>query len=350
MKRLKYVFTLGLTILLASSNVLATNLLTLSNPISEENKQTTIIGVWHKESGALYVPIRELATAINCKMEWDKKTQVIKLSGELMYNGEQEWYLCNNMCSVNRGGDYCVSLLLPPKIINDQFCVPVNMLEEIFGDYATKPEQVLFWDYAENTATFLFQDNIVRIVSPVKIKETAKTCDVVAEINKLRTIFPKSKYWGHLERLEEGPIDFGDFYLYKHGYSYYAGLTINESPLAYSDVFCCYGPKEGLCTNEYRSLDGANVASECAGFAMYCSDYIFGYDASCTKVNGDYNAIKVGDVIHINNKHYALVISKCNNFITVAEANFNEYNKINWDRKIYKKDLEKGSFYTITRY
>ena len=305
-------------------------------------EEITIEGIWCKEKGALYVPASELAKAIGCKLEWNQVTQTIKIYSDTDDKEEVEWYMGHNIYSVNIGGTYSMELDLPCKIIEGRFSIPVSMLGEIIRHcYADKQ---LIWEKDYNRAKLIVSNKHITINSPKNIIQNISQDTVKKKIAELKNRFPNGRYWGHSEDLEQEVIKVEEVILAKYGRGYYAGLTINQAPLVYSKVFECYGPKEGVSINAYRN------GSECAGFASYCSDYIFGYDVPKRGTKNDYSKIKIGDVVRINNTHSVIVIDKSNNGIKVAEANSGGYNEIRWGRTISKSTLMNSTFLIESRY
>ncbi len=85
----------------------------------------------------------------------------------------------------------------------------------------------------------------------------------------------------------------------------------------------------------------------CAAFAFALSDAAFG-DARAN-IHRDYNNIRVGDILRINNDTHSVVILEVRpNSVIVAEGNFN--NAVHWGREIPKSSLTDSSSYILTRY
>lgn len=86
----------------------------------------------------------------------------------------------------------------------------------------------------------------------------------------------------------------------------------------------------------------------CAGFAFLCSDAVFG-DLPRTGTHSDFDAIRVGDYVRMNNDtHSVTVLEKRADSIVVTEGNYNS--SIHWGREISRKSLEAGNFFVVTRY
>ena len=86
----------------------------------------------------------------------------------------------------------------------------------------------------------------------------------------------------------------------------------------------------------------------CAGFALRCSDEVFG-TLPVTDTHSDFDKIKVGDMLRVNNDtHSVIVLEKKADSVVVAEGNFN--NSIHWGRELSRQELERGAFYAESRY
>ncbi|MBQ9968100.1 MAG: S-layer homology domain-containing protein [Oscillospiraceae bacterium] len=88
--------------------------------------------------------------------------------------------------------------------------------------------------------------------------------------------------------------------------------------------------------------------SGCAGFALYCSDLIFG-DLPITEVHSDFDRIKVGDMVRDESgRHTVMVLEKQTDSIIVVEGNYND--TVHWYRQMYRTDPEFYNFTVTTRY
>ncbi len=100
--------------------------------------------------------------------------------------------------------------------------------------------------------------------------------------------------------------------------------------------------------NSYKSAALRFTGYGCAGFALICSDAVFG-DLPISDTHSDFSAIRVGDMVRVNNDtHSVVVLEKRADSIVVAEGNYNS--SIHWGRELSRSALEKGSFYVQTRY
>ena len=85
----------------------------------------------------------------------------------------------------------------------------------------------------------------------------------------------------------------------------------------------------------------------CAGFAFLMSDTAFGTVKAKTHKN--INAIKVGDILRIdNNTHSVVVMKVVGSNVVLAEGNYS--GTIHWGRMITKTELTKTLNYVLTRY
>lgn len=101
-------------------------------------------------------------------------------------------------------------------------------------------------------------------------------------------------------------------------------------------------------SNSYFSPAVRMTGYGCAGFALICSDAAFG-NLPVTANHSDFDAIKAGDMLRINNDtHSVVVLEKRADSVVVTEGNFNR--SIHWDREISRQSLEDGAFTVETRY
>ncbi len=100
--------------------------------------------------------------------------------------------------------------------------------------------------------------------------------------------------------------------------------------------------------NKYYSSAMHITGLGCAGFAFICSDAVFG-DLPITSKHSDFDAIRVGDILRINNNtHSVVVLEKRADSVIVTEGNYNS--SIHWGREISRSTLENGNFYAQSRY
>lgn len=90
------------------------------------------------------------------------------------------------------------------------------------------------------------------------------------------------------------------------------------------------------------------IYSGCAGFALYCSDLVFG-DLPVSEVHSDFDRIKVGDMVRDEaGRHTVIVLEKNPDSIVVVEGNYND--TVHWNREIWRTDPEFYNFTVTTRY
>lgn len=85
----------------------------------------------------------------------------------------------------------------------------------------------------------------------------------------------------------------------------------------------------------------------CAGFAFILSDEAFG--DTLAKQHNNYDNIKVGDIVRINNDtHSVIIISIDDNTVTLAEGNYGS--SIHWGRTMSLTELKQIATHVLTRY
>ena len=100
--------------------------------------------------------------------------------------------------------------------------------------------------------------------------------------------------------------------------------------------------------NSYTSNALRMVGYGCAGFALICSDAVFG-DMPATGKHSNFDQIRVGDMLRVmNDTHSVVVLEKRADSVIVAEGNYNH--SIHWGREITRAELERENFVATTRY
>lgn len=100
--------------------------------------------------------------------------------------------------------------------------------------------------------------------------------------------------------------------------------------------------------NSYYSAALRQTGYGCHGFALICSDAVFG-DLPLARTHTDFDAIRVGDFIRVNgDTHTVVVLEKRADSIVVTEGNFNS--SIHWGRELSRQSLISGNFVVSTRY
>lgn len=125
-----------------------------------------------------------------------------------------------------------------------------------------------------------------------------------------------------------------------------ADANIYNALIAQKAVF----PEGMTWTNDnYVSWNGGIYSGGfgCAGFAFALSDAAFG-DARA-KAHSDFNNIRVGDIVRMNNDSHSVIILEVNtDSVTVAEGNYNS--SVHWGRTISKTNLQAAGNNILTRY
>mgnify|MGYP000919010087 CR=1 FL=1 len=103
-------------------------------------------------------------------------------------------------------------------------------------------------------------------------------------------------------------------------------------------------------TNENSGSFNGGIFSEgmgCAGFAFIVSDSIFGTLPARSHTN--YDDIKVGDIIRINNDTHSIVVLDIKNDVyEFTEGNYGK--KIHWGRTMTLSEIKQKADYVLTRY
>lgn len=108
-------------------------------------------------------------------------------------------------------------------------------------------------------------------------------------------------------------------------------------------------PEGRSWTNDdaYFSSAMSLLGKGCAGFAAICTDAVFG-NLPVSSTHSDFDAIRVGDIVHMNNSHMFVVLEKHADSIVITEGNYNH--SIHWGRKISRSKLENAEFTVRSRY
>ncbi len=152
---------------------------------------------------------------------------------------------------------------------------------------------------------------------------------VVERLNELRTVYPAGKYWNHYVSTES---EAGNA-LQSKGDSKTFADSISDYPCAHHGG--------GWSNSKYVGSYDCNYyhGFQCNGFARRVFYKVFGQDIGSASANRtDFENIKPGDFVHMTssdpNGHYAIVLSKNGDTITIAEANHLKNCQIWWDREI----------------
>lgn len=100
--------------------------------------------------------------------------------------------------------------------------------------------------------------------------------------------------------------------------------------------------------DSYYSEPVYTVGYGCAGFALICTDAVFG-SFPISDVHSDFERVRVGDMLRINHDtHTVVVLEKKADSVVVTEGNYNS--SIHWGREISRFELEQGNFSVQSRY
>ena len=86
----------------------------------------------------------------------------------------------------------------------------------------------------------------------------------------------------------------------------------------------------------------------CAGFAFMLSDAAFGTDGTLRARRiaypFDYDSLRVGDILRINNDtHSVIILEKYDSKVVVAEGNYG--GKVHWGREFLKEKVLQSDYY-----
>ncbi len=153
--------------------------------------------------------------------------------------------------------------------------------------------------------------------------------EILAKLKKLEEEYPSGKYWN------------------------YGGV---------SDIPCDHSVSMKTCNRFDSIIDNVyvhgSIADQCRGFGNLLSDSIFGADAGVYAFT-DYDDLRVGDLLRImfipgttkQNCHTAMVIEKNDEYVLVAEANYDYKTcRIRWGGKYTREYLESCATWYISRY
>lgn len=116
--------------------------------------------------------------------------------------------------------------------------------------------------------------------------------------------------------------------------------------------FVPYG-RDGELGPYYRfqggAVKGGSLGVGCAAFAFILSDAAFDNLPARTIDRGDfqYDDVKVGDILRVNNNHFVIILRVGAGGVTVAEGNHNK--SVHWGRSLSKSEVLNANF-IVTRY
>ncbi len=248
------------------------------------------------------------------------------------------------------------------EITKAQFAeLGVKLYEKISGEVLTCSEENPFTDTENQAVLKLFSKGIVQGETFNTFNPDEKITTVAAEkiikeiVRETKNVYYPAGRSKETLSYENAVVKVYTAYEYCENYKKNVAEKIEEMREKYpegefrnSENEPCDHAKNGykFCTF-YEGSFGAGI--QCHGFAILLSDEIFGKNAPVTKFS-DLSKIRVGDFIRYNDRHSMIVTGIYEDYITVAEANFNHDCKITWDRKVEKKFLEECSLLCVSRY
>ncbi len=142
------------------------------------------------------------------------------------------------------------------------------------------------------------------------------------KVSQLRSKFPQDKYWNHVvyEDWQRGDV------LLQNGNDYF-GDSVTGTPCATHNG----QPGYGQC-----DCNVFDHAMQCMGFANRVFFYLFENYASRQSVRTDVQNVSIGDWVAFNNEqHYAVVLTRNGDYLTIVEGNRDGNCRINWDRTVH---------------
>lgn len=170
---------------------------------------------------------------------------------------------------------------------------------------------------------------VIALVSTFLFAMNASADGVTERLDELRSVYPNQKYWNHYVSNES---ESGN------------ALQRNGNSKTFADSVSDYP-----CANHGGSLGDAWYVGkydcnyyhgfQCNGFARRVFYKVFGQDIGSASANRkDFENILPGDFVHMTSSsthgHYAIVLSKNGDKITIVEANHKNNCQIWWDREI----------------
>lgn len=240
--------------------------------------------------GRTFLPMREIATILGADVDWNSKYSVaiVETDDTLI-----EVPIGRTRASVNNeikdlGDTRSLKVetsaggvtYLPLRFLAENLNYQVKYYSDTstIHIYNTETEPTI-----NNTVTTPETNN--NTTTPTQPTTSAMTEEqVIAKINELKARYPENSQW-----------ETSDIYNSSHDFN----TTFYESMTA------------GQGTYLTRATGTATYAKDCAAWATWVSDQIFG-NAPATK-HSNYNAIKVGDLIHegdnsTNGSHWSVVV------------------------------------------
>ena len=111
-----------------------------------------------------------------------------------------------------------------------------------------------------------------------------------------------------------------------------------------------YGSKGTLGDYRFKGgpIKGAQLGVGCAAFCFLLSDEVFGSCPAYVYDKFEFEDIRVGDFLRVNNSHFVTVLRITSSGVIVAEGNYN--GTVHWGRAISKDQLMSSANFLVTRY
>ncbi|MBQ6551091.1 MAG: hypothetical protein IJL78_06770 [Lachnospiraceae bacterium] len=143
----------------------------------------------------------------------------------------------------------------------------------------------------------------------------------------------------HLEKLHQRRRHIAQVHLYCNGFHGRTPLPLcreehlRDRQNEHGEAYC------------RRALSGPHGG---AGFAFLLSDAAFGDLPARYTEETSFAAVRVGDVVRINNNtHSVIILEKYSDYVIIAEGNYNS--SIHWGRKLTAAQIDAAD-YILTRY
>ena len=126
----------------------------------------------------------------------------------------------------------------------------------------------------------------------------------------------------------------------------YSAAEVRASMFALQDEY--YEGRPWSNEQSYAWKGDNSVGYGCAAFAFRLSDAAFGSLPARKYTTVNYSALRVGDILRLNNDtHTAVILYKYDDHLLLVEGNVN--GAIRWGRRIEKDEAEHANYY-LTRY
>lgn len=279
--------------------------------------------------GRTFLPMREIATILGADVDWNSKYSVAIVEtddtlievpiGRTRASVNNEIKDLGNTRSLKVETSAGGVTYLPLRFLAENLGYNVKYYSDtsVIHIYNTETEPEINSAVTTPNVTKPTTDNNT-VVTPTKPTVTTPTQStmteeqVIAKINELKAKYPENSQW-ETSDIYNSSYDFNG--------SFYDSMTAGQGSYKTN--------AKGTTTN----------AKDCAAWAMWVSDQIFG-NAPTTK-HSNYNAIKVGDLIHegedgnsTNGSHWSVVVGMGYNdmnekYYIVTDSDHTRY--VNWE-------------------